>query len=227
MRSDEGDFERDEESRCPRIPDAVVWGSQMDTSRCVAGAIKHPPDDATRQKVWRCFYDHYVPWMRKWLKGRGLQDADIDDILQDVATQVLEKIKDFEHNGRIGAFRRWLKFCVRTCLTKALRDRRKQPKALGSELDRLGSDLENPKSEASVAYGRESREEMVRQVVASVDSLKVHFQPKTFIAVRRVLLDGCKAKVVAAEMDMTEVNVRQARFRAMRKLRELFPSVLE
>src|ERR1700682_1570813 len=55
------------------------------------------------------FVTLYPPLIRGWL-GRTLpQSADVDDLAQQVFSVVLEKIPAFEHNGRPGAFRAWLR----------------------------------------------------------------------------------------------------------------------
>ena len=59
--------------------------------------------------AWARLTQLYAPLIRTWL-GRHLpQSADVDDLAQQVFTVVVEKYPEFQHNGRPGAFRAWLR----------------------------------------------------------------------------------------------------------------------
>jgi hypothetical protein len=51
----------------------------------------------------------YTPLLRAWLGSAGLQDADLGDVIQRILEVVVSKVPRFEHNGRPGAFRYWLR----------------------------------------------------------------------------------------------------------------------
>ena len=40
---------------------------------------------------------------------RHIRPSDVDDLVQEVLAVVLRELPQFEHNGRTGAFRRWLR----------------------------------------------------------------------------------------------------------------------
>ena len=63
--------------------------------------------------AWTRFTQLYAPLIRASL-GRHLpQAADVDDLAQQVFTVVVEKLPEFRHSGRPGAFRAWLRgICV-------------------------------------------------------------------------------------------------------------------
>lgn len=46
---------------------------------------------------------------RGWLRRYALQTADADDLVQDVCGVLVSELPAFEHNGRRGAFRCWLR----------------------------------------------------------------------------------------------------------------------
>ena len=58
---------------------------------------------------WSEFSAMYDDLIKGWLYRRGVQAQDADDIRQEVMTVVLRRIGSFEHNGRTGAFRAWLR----------------------------------------------------------------------------------------------------------------------
>lgn len=63
--------------------------------------------------AWTRLTQLYEPLIRASL-GRHLpQSADVDDLVQQVFTVVVEKLPEFHHSGRQGAFRAWLRgICV-------------------------------------------------------------------------------------------------------------------
>ena len=68
------------------------------------------------QEAWQEFVGIYSPFLRYWV-GQRLRfpshQADIDDLVQDVLQVVSQKVTAFQHSGRVGAFRLWLKTIVR------------------------------------------------------------------------------------------------------------------
>ena len=51
----------------------------------------------------------YRPMIVHWLRRFELQASDADDLAQEVMAHVVGRISGFEHNGRVGAFRNWLR----------------------------------------------------------------------------------------------------------------------
>src|SRR3954465_10428386 len=84
---------------------------------------------------WRRFADLYQPWLRAWLRAQSLQSADVDDLVQEVLTVLLQEAPPFRHNGRKGAFRTWLRGITLNCLRRRWRERRRAPAAAGSDFE--------------------------------------------------------------------------------------------
>lgn len=55
--------------------------------------------------AWEDLAEICQPLIRKWLAGCAVNPDDVDDVAQDVATVLLKELSEFEHNGRLGAFR--------------------------------------------------------------------------------------------------------------------------
>ena len=60
-------------------------------------------------EAWQRLYGLYHPLILNWLKRYGVQHSDADDLSQEVLTTISKELVRFDHNGRIGAFRSWLK----------------------------------------------------------------------------------------------------------------------
>jgi RNA polymerase sigma-70 factor (ECF subfamily) len=97
------------------------------TSASILESVRLHPDGGG----WKRFMDLYEPLIRGWLRRHHLQQSDSDDLVQDVLSVVVKKIPQFEHNGRPGAFRSWLRTITVYCLRRFWRARAYRPDAAG------------------------------------------------------------------------------------------------
>ena len=51
----------------------------------------------------------YEPLIVGWVFRAGIDESDVSDVTQEVLTALCQELTNFEHNGRTGAFRNWLK----------------------------------------------------------------------------------------------------------------------
>ena len=68
------------------------------------------------ENAWKDLTDLYRPLIIGWLNRQGVPAVDLDDLSQDVLLTVVKHLPRFEHSGRRGAFRTWLRtiVCSRT-----------------------------------------------------------------------------------------------------------------
>src|SRR5580765_5869566 len=59
--------------------------------------------------AWNRLVALYTPLLESWLATAGLQSADREDLTQRVLEILVRQLPDFEHSGRAGAFRAWLR----------------------------------------------------------------------------------------------------------------------
>ncbi len=59
--------------------------------------------------AWDRLVAIYTPLLDSWLTAAGLQAADREDLTQRVLEILVRKLPEFEHSGRPGAFRTWLR----------------------------------------------------------------------------------------------------------------------
>lgn len=166
---------------------------------------------------WQRLAAIYEPVLHAWLRRYELQMPDADDLVQEVLLVVCREVSRFEHSGRPGAFRSWL----RTILVNRLRDfwrsRGRRPNAAGGsgfleELDQL----EDPNSALSRVWDRQHDEYVMRQ---ALEHSKSKFTTNTWHAFQRVALDGLKATDVAAELGISVNAVLIAKSRVLGHLK--------
>jgi RNA polymerase sigma-70 factor (ECF subfamily) len=163
--------------------------------------------------AWRRMNHLYHPLMRAWLRPRGLQPADIDDLTQNALAVVLRRLPEFRHNGRAGAFRTWLREIIANVLRDHLRAADRRP--AGAEA--LLAEVEDPGSDLSRRWDAEHDRHVLHGLMELV---REEFAPTTWEAFRRTALDGRATAVVAGELGLTPNAVRVARSRVLARLRE-------
>ncbi len=178
----------------------------------LARAQADASDDA-----WQQVAELYALLLRSWLTRFEVPATDADDLIQEVLLTVSRELTRFEHSGRAGAFRSWL----RTILVHRLRDfwrsRKYRPAATGGST--WAEQLEQLADESSNA-SREWNLDHDRHVMARLlESVRPRFEPKTWEAFRRQMFDGQRADVVAAELGMPLNSVYVARSRVLSILR--------
>ena len=179
-------------------------------------------DDSTN---WNRLVELYAPLLRVWLRKYDVQASDADDLVQEVLIAVSKELKSFDHSGRPGAFRSWL----RTILTHRLRNfwraEGRRPQARGdSDIERRLEQLEDPASELSEIWNRQHDRHVARQLLASTES---SFEPSTWKAFFRVALEGARPDFVATELGISLNAVFIAKFRVLKRLRQEAEGLIE
>ncbi|MFO0952741.1 MAG: sigma-70 family RNA polymerase sigma factor [Isosphaeraceae bacterium] len=171
---------------------------------------------------WRRLTDLYTPLIRRWVRTYVSQPTDGDDLLQDVLTTLVRELPRFEHSGRTGAFRAWLKSITVNRLREHWRTRRP---ASGSDavLEQLHQ-LEDPASDLSRAWDEEHDRHVAQTIL---DSIRLEFQPATWRAFEATVRDGRPAADVAAEMGSSVNAVLLAKSRILKRLRQLGAGLID
>lgn len=171
-------------------------------------------------RAWRRLVEMYTPLVRRWLARSLPQPADVDDLTQQVFAVIVEKFADFEHNGRPGAFRTWL----RSISVNRLRMFWRSRPHTGPAPEVFLNQLEDPHSALSRQWDREHDEHVLRQALALIEP---QFKPSTWKAFRRLALDEAEPETVAAELGVSVNAVFIAKSRVLRRLREEITGFVE
>jgi RNA polymerase sigma factor (sigma-70 family) len=191
------------------------------TSASLLDRVKRDPQSA----AWQRLVEIYEPLIRGWLRRHNLVESDADDLLQEVMTVVVRRIPEFEHNGRVGAFRTWLKSITANCLRDHWRSGRRRPTATGnSDFQELLAQLEDPTSGLSTSWDQEHDRHVARKLL---QMLRGDFEPTTWQAFQRTALEGAAAAEAAHELGLTTNAVFIAKSRVLARLRQEAAGLLE
>jgi RNA polymerase sigma-70 factor (ECF subfamily) len=182
----------------------------MDTTEIsLLARLRGDPQD---ESVWRVMAEIYRPWLFDWLVARREQPADAEDVVQEVLETVHRELPRFEHNGRKGAFRAWL----RAILANRLREHWRKRPARGGDPQELLDCLIDEKSELTERWNREHDEYIVRRLLAMIQK---DFEPATWSAFQAFALEGRTAAEVALALGVSEGSVWTAKSRVLNRLR--------
>ena len=185
-----------------------------ETSLSLLDRLRLQPD----AQSWRRLVDLYTPLIHGWLHRHGVAPADADDLTQQVMTVVVRELPQFKHSQERGVFRNWLRTIAVNRLRVIWRSRQRRPVAAGgSDFLKMLDELDDPKSDMSRLWDKQHDQHVARRLMELVEP---QFEPATWQAFRRVVLDGAKAAVIAAELNMSVNAVLLAKSRVLSRLRQ-------
>lgn len=174
---------------------------------------------------WRRFVDVYEPLLRGWLRRNQVLLDDSDDLVQNIMAVVVRRVAEFEHNGRPGAFRTWLRTITFHCIKEHWRRLKAAPRAVGgSDVQTILTELEDPQSHLSRLFDEEHDRHVMRKLL---NELRSEFETNTWMAFERFALQGQPAAAVAAELSMTVNAVFIAKSRVLARLRQESSGLLD
>jgi RNA polymerase sigma-70 factor (ECF subfamily) len=181
------------------------------TSRSLLARLKQHDDHA-----WSELIELYAPLVYFWCRRSGLAEQDVPDVIQDVFRSVVAGIELFRKDRPADTFRGWLRTVTRNCLADHFRRRNRNPAAVGGtdahlRIERL------PDHAAEIDDEERSAEQALFH--RALETIRQHFDPKTWQAFWRVVVDGLSAGEVGAELSMRPGTVRVAKSRVLQRLR--------
>jgi RNA polymerase sigma-70 factor (ECF subfamily) len=161
--------------------------------------------------AWDRLVKLYSPVLHAWLGAAGLQPADRDDVTQRVLEVLVRRLPEFEHNGRPGAFRAWLRGITVNLLHEHWRAR---PQA---GADSALAQLADPAGGLSRLWDAAHDQHVLR---ALMEQVRPEFSESRWRAFCRVSLDGVAPRVAAEELGMTVNAVLIAKSRVLARLKQ-------
>lgn len=182
----------------------------METNKSILDAARENPDS----EAWFRLVSIYDPLIAGWLRRSGVDEKEIPDISQEVLVAVVQQLKDFDHNGRPGAFRNWLK---RITYYRCQRFWGKKKSNFQEQEVRSLAGLEDPINELSVQWDLEHDQYVLRRILQLIRS---EFDPKAYEAFERTTVKGESPAEVASDLNISTGQIYKYRFRIMKRLKE-------
>ena len=170
------------------------------------------------EQAWKDLTDLYRPLIIGWLNRQGVPAGDLEYLSQDILLSVVKHLPGFQHSGRRGAFRAWLRtiVCNRTTDYWRALDAGTQAQG-GSGATAALQQLADPDSELNRLWD----EEHDRYVLdCLLDLVEEEFEPVTLQAFRRLALDGVSGAEAAQELGLSVAAVYVAKSRVLARIRQ-------
>ena len=154
--------------------------------------------------------------IQRWLYLHNIPPQDADDISQEVLLRLMQKIKEFEHNGNLGAFRSWLQRITVNVMRNFRRARSTRPMGQDEAVADLIHQIEDPNSDVSVEFQRQHNLFLIHKLL---EGLQDSFSPDNLEMFRRYCIEDEDPEVIAKEFGVPKNTVYVAKFRVIRALR--------
>ncbi len=189
-------------------------GSRSRTSPTLLGRLRQDPTD---QAAWHQFVDYYGPRIYGWCRKWNLQDADAQDVAQDVLVKLAQKMRTFEYDPK-GSFRGWLKTIALHAWSDFLAGRGRRPGVGSGDTAQLGL-LETVEARDDLlrhldeTFDRELFDEASRRV-------QLRVREHTWQAFRLTALEGLSGAEAAQRLNMKVATVFVAKHEVQQMLAE-------
>jgi RNA polymerase sigma factor (sigma-70 family) len=183
------------------------------TSTTLLGRLRHAPAD---QRAWGDFVGRYGPKIYGWCRQWGLQEADAQDVTQDVLAKLAEKMRGFAYDPA-GSFRGWLRTLTHHAWHDFVDNRKRRGAGSGdSQVLELLETLparEDLVKHLDEAFDRELLEEAMARV-------RLRVELHTWDAFRLLALEGRSGAEAAGQLRMKVATVFVARSKVQKMIRE-------
>jgi RNA polymerase sigma factor (sigma-70 family) len=176
--------------------------------------LRDPRDEA----AWAEFVEIYEPLVYRLARHKGLQDADAQDLCQEVFRAVAKAIERWDPDPAKGRFRAWLFRIARNLLVNFLASQRRHVRGSGStSVQELLEAQPAADAQAEAAFRAEFQR---RAFLWAAEHVKNEFTTSTWQAFWKTGVENQPIALVAKELQLSAGAVYIARSRVLARLRE-------
>jgi RNA polymerase sigma factor (sigma-70 family) len=189
--------------------DTMSTLTDSETSLTLMEMLREDPRNAV---AWDRFVQRYYPKIYRWCRAWGLQEADSEDVAQDVLAKLTQKMAGFRYD-QSRCFRAWLKTITQRVLADLMASRRR---AVGNqaisllEIVEARNDLERRIEEI---FDRELLDLAIKRVRARV-------APATWDAFRLTAFEEYSGAQASRLLNMPIASVFVSKHRVQKLLKE-------
>jgi RNA polymerase sigma-70 factor (ECF subfamily) len=170
--------------------------------------------DPTNEEAWAEFVEHYGPRVYDWCLRWDLQEADAQDVTQNVLLKLAKHLRDFRYDPS-KSFRAWLKTLTHHAWSDFLEARKRPGAGSGdSQVVRL-LDSVAARDDLLQRLGEEFDRELLDEAMARV---RLRVAPQTWEAFRLTALEGLAGADAAAQIPMAVAQVFVAKRRVQKMI---------
>jgi RNA polymerase sigma-70 factor (ECF subfamily) len=187
--------------------------SEFPETRTTLIAHVRSPED---REAWQEFVSVYRPVIYRMARNRGMQDADAQDLSQDVLVRVANAIHRWEKSSPEIRFRNWLAKVTKNAIFSALTRTPVDVGAGGTDIQDLLNSCPDANSAIAAELALEFRREQYHRAAAIVRS---DVSIESWRAFELSIVEGMPCEEVAEQIGKSLGAVYAARSRVVRRLR--------
>lgn len=169
------------------------------------------------ERAWAEFTEIYGPLVHQLARRKGLQEADAQDLVQDVFRAVARAIERYDPDPARGSFRGWLGRIAGNLIINLLAAQKRHPRGTGdTDMQRLLEEQPDLPVEESALFESEYRR---RLLAWAAERARCSFSDTIWQAFWRTAVEGRPVKEVAATLGMTIGTVYQYKSRVVARIR--------
>lgn len=169
-------------------------------------------------EAWLEFVSIYRPIIYRLARRRGLQDADSQDLAQQVLISTSLSIEHWQKNDESVRFRHWLRRVAKNAICNALTRRPKDCASGGTSVQNFLKEQADPDQYLARELELEYRRELFLRAAAAV---KTDVAAETWQAFQLAVVEGLHIEDVAARLNKSVGAAYAARGRVMNRLRQV------
>jgi RNA polymerase sigma factor (sigma-70 family) len=175
--------------------------------------LRNPADP----QAWEAFVDRYTPIVAGWCRGWKLQNADVQEVTQEVLLKLARHIRKFPYDPAKGHFRGWLLTLTRNVWRDFQDSCRRAGQGSGDpHIQRLLEEQEDRNGLAD-ALDQGFLVELYEEARARV---QLRVSRESWQAFQLLALEGWSGAEVAAKLHMKVVTVYTAKNRVQKMLQD-------
>jgi RNA polymerase sigma factor (sigma-70 family) len=185
-----------------------------DTTRIsLLARLRSDPND---QAAWAAFVDRYGPQIYAWCRHFRLQEADAQDVTQNVLVKLARTLPQFVYDPN-RSFRGWLRTLTQNAWNDFIAEQQRGVRGAADSqvLDMLQTVRARDElvNRLQAAFDQELLEQ-------AMDAVRARVEPNTWEAFRLTAVQGMSAAEAAAKLGMRVGSVYQAKSSVQKMLRE-------
>ncbi|MBV9122088.1 MAG: sigma-70 family RNA polymerase sigma factor [Planctomycetes bacterium] len=187
--------------------------SESRTRATLLGRLRQVPSD---QAAWAEFVQRYGPKIYQWCRQWHRQEADVQDVTQNVLLKLVQKMQTFTYDPS-RSFRAWLRTLTHHALSDFLASRKRAGLGSGDSqiLERLQSVA--ARDDLVQRLQEEFDLEVLKEAIARV---RLRVAPHTWEAFCLTAIEGLSGTEVAQRLHMKAAQVFAARSKVQKMLAE-------
>ena len=186
------------------------------TQAYLRSLLERQVPDTVLTEAWEHFYRIYSGLIRRFVIAHGVRDAEVDDCVQDVWSEVAARLVEFRRPRNRPGLRAWLYTLARSKTIDVLRGKARHPAGGLDQAIRAGDEPSSNESAPADVCQRQWEDALLWTVLAELRS-EVSQRNSRLLQMR--LIEARSVAEVAAALCLTREQVRSRQYRMLRKLR--------